>query len=131
MENRIVLDKYVLLEKHTDLVKQVIYCDKDPEIRYANVTGYFCALSLVELKHCCVSGVIEKYRHHMKTCCDLLYNITRDKIVSLQDNKNYFGDEVLCIYFSNRHKYSTLCRYNDNYVEPVIECLDDKFIISY
>ncbi len=132
MENRIVLDKYVLLEKHTNVAKQVVYCDRKPKIEYARVYGYFCALSLVEeTKSCDVSGVIDIYKPYMKTCCDLMYNITRNRIISLEDKREYLDDEVLCVYFADRQKYSMLCRYKDGNIKPVIEYMDDKFIISY
>lgn len=132
MDNKIFLSKYFLYDDFTDKVNQVVYCDKKPNIFYTNVYGYQAALYLVgQIKFCEISSAIDKYRKPIKNCCDLLYNITKDKIIISDDNEDYTGDDVLCIFFADRQRYSSLCTYSETYSEPKIEKIEDTFIITY
>lgn len=130
--NKIVLSKYFLYDDFTDKVKQKVYCDKKPNVFYTSVEGYYAALYLVgQFKFCEVASTVDKYRTPIKNCTDLLYNITRRKVIVLSDNEDYTGDDILCVFFADREKYSKLCRYSDDCVVPIVEYTEDIVVLSY
>lgn len=124
----IVLSKQCLSNYGNDR-KQIVYADKKLSVRYTEVPSIETACGLVgHTKYCKVAGVIEKYKSSIKRCCDLMYNITKSKIIYPNDEEKYHGDDVLCLFL--RDDYPNLCYYNENYIEPTITQTQDGFIIS-
>jgi hypothetical protein len=90
-----------------------IYTDTKLGVNVSCVEGPMAALSVIANKWAKIAAIIHFYEYRTRKCSDLLYNITKAKMIDHSDETDYTGDQCLFIFFEKSQCFSQYSQNNN------------------